>query len=637
MPKHPTANHKLNIDNVTASLKLLAENSNFKSQETIKSSTAAKTQTETEILSSKSEKSSEELSVKEEVGKSIVTSSFDNEAQDFLSVAKNIDNYLTDITSALQIMQDHEVNVKEDGISGQLAKITSLGIELGRSVKSQDSGSPYSRNMIEDKEVYLNDPFSGGDIAALSLVVPQEEPIDLDNSQEIEDKDDENDSLSLLSLSQDSVNKAESEIQNIVSSKEKLDEKQTDKNDDGFLIDEELKSLPDDGLQENKLKSELIAKAQEIAPAGEALDILNDSRIKQKDNEKAFTVKSVDSVYKLKTIESDPFDDEIALNCKDSIFSDSDFGYKLILPKENKEINANLRKETSQEEILNFALSQIQKVSNNKNALRLKEQITNHPEKDKTVADLPLLEKENLSDDTAAQFPVNLSDAIENQQVDSEIAVDDSEIDYTDMPLDNSQDMLFYADVNDEVVNEIQDGNPAYASKQQIQNAYQQSSQNLLSFKGKRLLEPNDFLDEVTKTDPWYQTILKAGYTSGPDFAALLYTIRKQNDTDPNKWILYISDDFKLLATDPTWKHNLTTKFSIANSKPVSIDIELVPQAPEGCPYLQACALFINQLNETRNILLSNRKLTDLLSELGEDLYKMRIDLYTDINPQQAK
>ena len=483
MPKPPTANHKLNIDNVTASLKLLAENSNFKSQETIKSSTAAKTQTETEILSSKSETSSEELSVKEEVGKSIVTSSFDNEAQDFLSVAKNIDNYLTDITLALQIMQDHEVNVKEDGISGQLAKITSLGIELGRSVKSQDSGSPYSRNMIEDKEVYLNDPFSGGDIAALSLVAPQEEPIDLDNSQEIEDKDDENDSLSLLSLSQDSVNKSESEIQNIVSSKEKLDEKQTDKNDDGFLIDEDLKSLPDEALQENKLKSELIAKAQEIAPVGEALDILNDSRIKQKDNEKAFTVKSVDSVYKLKTIESDPFDDEIALSCKDSIFSDSDFGYKLILPKENKEINANLQKEISQEEILNFALSQIQKVSN-KNVLRLKEQINNHPEKDRTVADLPLLEKENLSGDTVAQFHVNSSDAIENQQVDSEIAVDDSEIDYTDMPLDNSQDMLFYADANDEVVNEIQDGNPAYASKQQIQNAYQQSSQNLLSFKG---------------------------------------------------------------------------------------------------------------------------------------------------------
>ena len=84
MPKPPTANHKLNIDNVTASLKLLAENSNFKSQETIKSSTAAKTQTETEILSSKSEKSSEELSVKEEVRKSIVISSFDNEAKALL-------------------------------------------------------------------------------------------------------------------------------------------------------------------------------------------------------------------------------------------------------------------------------------------------------------------------------------------------------------------------------------------------------------------------------------------------------------------------------------------------------------------------------------------------------------------------
>ena len=96
------------------------------------------------------------------------------------------------------------------------------------------------------------------------------------------------------------------------------------------------------------------------------------------------------------------------------------------------------------------------------------------------------------------------------------------------------------------------------------------------------MLEPNDFLDEVAKIDPWYQTILKAGYSSGPDFAALLYTIRKQNESDPNKWIIYISDDFKLLATDPTWKHNLVTKFSISNSKPVDIDIELTSQAPEG-------------------------------------------------------
>ena len=41
---------------------------------------------------------------------------FDKKDQDFLSLAEDINNYLTDITSALQIMQDHEVNVKEDGI-----------------------------------------------------------------------------------------------------------------------------------------------------------------------------------------------------------------------------------------------------------------------------------------------------------------------------------------------------------------------------------------------------------------------------------------------------------------------------------------------------------------------------------------
>ena len=138
MPKTPTANHKLNLDNVTASLKLLAENSDLKSDVIVKTSTSTKTQTETEILSPESKKTSGVLSVKEGLGKITSASSFDKKDQDFLSLAEDINNYLTDITSALQIMQDHEVNVKEDGISGQLAKITSLGIELGRSVQPQE-------------------------------------------------------------------------------------------------------------------------------------------------------------------------------------------------------------------------------------------------------------------------------------------------------------------------------------------------------------------------------------------------------------------------------------------------------------------------------------------------------------------
>lgn len=629
MPKPPTANHKLNLDNVTASLKLLAENSDLKSDVIVKTSTSTKTQTETEILSPESKKTSGVLSVKEGLGKITSASSFDKKDQDFLSLAEDINNYLTDITSALQIMQDHEVNVKEDGISGQLAKITSLGIELGRSVQPQESRSSYAKNMVEDKEVFLNDPFSGGDVSALSLVAPQEAPIDLDNSQELEDKDDDNGSLSLLDVSHDSISKSESEAQSAVNN-EALEEKQSDKNSDNFFIDEDLEYAPDEAEQKNKLKSEIIAKAQEIKFSNEGLNTQDDFSLKHIKSENSFTDHGAACEYTLKTIESDPFDDESPLNCKDIIFSDSDFGCKLIIPKGKNYSNTKLLKETSKEEILNFALEQIQKVAIDKRTLYFKEQDVY--KKGNDAANLPVSENNDLSDKHGQQILLNEADEVENQQVDSEISVDDSEIDYTDMPLDNSQDMLFYADVEEAVVNEIQDGNPAKVSKQQVQNAYQQSFQNQLSFKGKRLLEPNDFLDEVAKIDPWYQTILKAGYSSGPDFAALLYTIRKQNEADPNKWIIYISDDFKLLATDPTWKHNLVTKFSISNSKPVDIDIELTSQAPEGCPYLQACALFIKQLNATRNALLSNRKLTELLNDLGEDLYKMRIDLYTDVH-----
>ena len=42
--------------------------------------------------------------------------------------------------------------------------------------------------------------------------------------------------------------------------------------------------------------------------------------------------------------------------------------------------------------------------------------------------------------------------------------------------------MLFYADIEEAVVNEIQDGNPAKVSKQQVQNAYQQSFQKSIIF-----------------------------------------------------------------------------------------------------------------------------------------------------------
>ena len=468
------------------------------------------------------------------------------------------------------------------------------------------------------------------------MVAPQEAPIDLDKSQDLEDKDDDKDSLSLLDVSSDSINNSESNDQIAVNNEEVLAAKQTEEKDGTFFIDDVLEAAPDEELLKNDLKSEILAKAKEIEFSKETQTTQNSAVSSPAETEKSFTDHKADSEFALKVIESDPFDDEAQLNCKDSIFSDEDFGCKLNLPQEEKELNANIRQEASQEEILNFALMQIQKVAIYKRTLHLKEQVANH-EKGNDVAIKHVHENNDLSNNSAHQIPINEFNEVVNQQVDSEISIDDSEVDYTDMPLDNSQDMLFYADVEDSVVNEIQDGNPAKASQQQIQNAYQQSFQNQLSFKGKRLLEPNDFLDEVAKIDPWYQTIVNAGYSSGPDFAALLYTVRKQNENDPNKWILCISDDFKLLATDPTWKHNLVTKFSIANSKPVHIDIELTSKAPEGCPYLQACALFIEHLNATRNTLLSNRKLTNLLSELGEDLYKMRIDLYTDDNPQAAK
>ena len=527
---------------------------------------------------------------------------------------------MSKVFKELASLHQNQAKVSEDGVSGQLAKITSLGLELGKSEDKANNNRYYSPNIIEDGSGYANDPFAGGDSSALELVAPTLAPIDLENLPEESDEestDSDNRSLSLFDIhNKDNNDNNESDTK---------ENNSPAPSDDYLSLDSELTSVSEDESVHQELLTKIKDKAHDLIADSSVDNKLNEPESFEENYDKA----KIDNVYTLQEIVGDPFsEDEV----KDDLLPTVEFSYDVTklndcLQQATPLLSQDIEpKNSSKEEILDYAVAQVQKFTVEK------------PLVNKTVVqDKTPIQNQNHKVANAALIPVDSNaDTVDINENDIEIAVDDSDLDYMDMPLSNDQEMLFYDEaeaLNDNSkVEPIKDGDPTKVSALEAQNAYFQSSQNLLSFSGKKLVDPNDFLAEVAKSDAWYQTILQAGYSSGPDYTALIYSSRKVDPDDHNKWTLSLSSDFSLLATDPTWQHNLQTKFSIANGAPVSINIQIEPKAADDCPYSKASALFINELNLKRQALMKNNKLTSLLKELGEDLFKIRIDLYKDIN-----
>ena len=250
----------------------------------------------------------------------------------------------------------------------------------------------------------------------------------------------------------------------------------------------------------------------------------------------------------------------------------------------------------------------------------------------------------SIHNDAIAKDNDNIDDyhALTNQDVDDSL-YEGSNIDSLDeyddemLLIDNNQ--YLDLDVNapiarvphDNFVREnntvmAQDGNPKLVS-QETRDFIESSSSHALVFLNKAVKTPDDFYLKVKEYDPWYQDIIKAGYTKGPDYAVLTETQRVIDKEHPEHWTLIINNKYSLMTQDPNWLHNITTKFAAFVMPKLSIDIELINGVPQNCPYNFALNEYLNAISKTRNE-LDNSKLKLLLDALGEDLNSLQIDIY---------
>ena len=174
----------------------------------------------------------------------------------------------------------------------------------------------------------------------------------------------------------------------------------------------------------------------------------------------------------------------------------------------------------------------------------------------------------------------------------------------------------------------IVDGNPLHVSAAQ-REIIESSSSHALNFAGKELKTPEDFYYKVKEYDPWYKDIVDAGYQSGPDYALLTESERMVDANDKAHWTLLINAKYSLMTGDPSWLHNITTRFSAFIHSALKIDIKIVDSTPDNCPYNFALNEYLNAISKIRGS-IEKSSMQSVLNLLKEDINVLQIDIYKD-------
>ncbi|SPT68158.1 Uncharacterised protein [Anaerobiospirillum thomasii] len=174
----------------------------------------------------------------------------------------------------------------------------------------------------------------------------------------------------------------------------------------------------------------------------------------------------------------------------------------------------------------------------------------------------------------------------------------------------------------------IVDGNPLHVSAAQ-REIIESSSSHALSFAGKELKTPEDFYYKVKEYDPWYKDIVDAGYQRGPDYALLTESERMVDANDKAHWTLLINAKYSLMTGDPSWLHNITTRFSAFIHSALKIDIKIVDGTPDNCPYNFALNEYLNEISKIRGC-IEKSSMQSVLNLLKEDINVLQIDIYKD-------
>ncbi len=172
----------------------------------------------------------------------------------------------------------------------------------------------------------------------------------------------------------------------------------------------------------------------------------------------------------------------------------------------------------------------------------------------------------------------------------------------------------------------LPDGDPA--SMPPAQRAELERIEKIEAGQQVRPLISQDFMPFVRKADPWLQDIEAAGYKDAL-YSALISSSRTVDPSDSSHWILRMSERFSYFINDPSFSHNLETKFSFLRSgHPVRITIERCEGVPEGCPLALASKALRDETLKARQKMASFKPFMRILSLAGASFDKVPITLY---------
>ncbi len=143
-----------------------------------------------------------------------------------------------------------------------------------------------------------------------------------------------------------------------------------------------------------------------------------------------------------------------------------------------------------------------------------------------------------------------------------------------------------------------------------------------------RALEPDDFIAEVIDSDPWGCDFVAAGYSEGAVFSALCASVRCIDPSDPDHWIVVMSDSFKIFAIDPNFVNGLMERFSSLKKHHIEISIQLSQGFPQGSPRDLCVRAFGAASEKARHDLSSDPAVQQIAQLAGADLRYCAVKLF---------
>lgn len=135
-----------------------------------------------------------------------------------------------------------------------------------------------------------------------------------------------------------------------------------------------------------------------------------------------------------------------------------------------------------------------------------------------------------------------------------------------------------------------------------------------------RILGPDDFMDEASRSDDWACDFIAAGYREGALYSALCASVRREDPAVADRWIVVMSDNFGLFAMDPNFTQGMMERFSALKHRHIEISLQTIHGIPKGSVKELAAELYLKACDDARAQLERMPCLQRIAALAGSDL-----------------